>query len=218
VKGDNHAGEGSPAFRACELLLSALSAVAKGAERSPGIEVVLADGDDGARLRTLLAFPLVHVEPDFIALREIVEFSDRDRISVHIDLLSIARLDEAMVRKEPGYPAVRRGLMGFRIDPETPRIILELAACRIESITHSDEDFLVCMMFRRIAIDHDLVTRDRHGDSNMVELSLTVPAGARFDCDTAAHDIREEPVERVGTLADGRLNRRWNRHILKHDL
>jgi len=80
---------------------------------------------------------------------------------VQVDLLAVARLDEAVVGKQSDDAAVRLRLMGLGIDPQAAGIVFQLPARRIERVAHRDENVLVRVVLRRIAIDYDIVTRVR---------------------------------------------------------
>jgi hypothetical protein len=183
-------------------------------------EVVLSDGDHGAGLRPIVPFALVDDIADLVAFRESVETAVRHRVPVHIDLAALARSDETVtpLLEELSDMSMAWCLMSLDITTGGASVILKLPSRRIERITNSDQNVLMRVVFRGIALDDDLASGNRQVDTQMVQLALAVVMRARFHDDTARDDSSEKAVEGFGTLADMCFDSGRRCHIAEGDL
>jgi hypothetical protein len=94
-----------------------------------------ADDGHGTSLRTLL--PLLFGETHLRTHLKLVEVSVEHAIVVEVDLASVGRLEEAIVRKELRGPAMKLGLVAFNGAAQLARIVLELAAPSVKCFAYT---------------------------------------------------------------------------------
>src|SRR5512143_943334 len=166
---------------------------------------MLANGNNGAGLRSLFTFSRMEGEADLLADRQLLETTIGNGIAMEVDLRAIGRGDEAVVLfgDETGNPAMQGNIVRLHVPAPAPDIVLELAPHGVEAVAHRDVDVLVGMVLGRIALHHDFLAGDLEVDPDVKEIAMPAPV-RRFDNDAAAHDAIEELLELPGALADFR--------------
>ncbi len=81
-------------------------------------------------------------------------------------------------------------------------MVLELSAHRIEATANCNINVFMGLVLGRIALLHDLSTRNLQTDANMIKASLTVTPIECLDHDTTADNAIIELLEFLNTLAD----------------
>ena len=109
---------------------------------------------------------------------------------VEVDLAAIGRLDEAVACewKDPRHSSLAPCAMLLHGSTQTPHVILEPPAGRIERITERHIDVFVGVILGMVAVDHDLPAGHHEIDSHRIESSLTLVAMGLCDDDMAARD------------------------------
>src|SRR3990172_3802399 len=165
---------------------------------------MLADRDDGARLRSLVAFLLIDGKPDFLADRQLGEQSVVDAVAVKIDLLTVRQLDKAepLLREKTCDLAVHRGLMGLHARARAAHMVLESPPCGIKGIANGNVHVFMGVIFWADMPDGDLAPRGSDVDRTIVERSLVVRAVTSFDHDAATCNAWGEALQMCRLLAD----------------
>jgi hypothetical protein len=158
---------------------------------------MLADRNDRARLRLLLAFARVSRESNLVSDSQSLEALMGEGISMEVDLRAIACIDEAilLLDDELGNPAVARGLVRLDVSALAARMILELPAHRIEAIADRDIDVFMGMVLGRIALHDDLLARNLEIDANVEKAALAMEPAGGLDDDATANDAAMELLE-----------------------
>src|SRR5260221_1888568 len=135
---------------------------------------MLAELDDGAGLRAGGALILGDDQPDLVACHERLEAAAGDAVLVKIDLEPVRGLDEAVVREQPRYLAVRRRVMRLHIAAQAAAVILEPPSYRGEGIADRHIHVLMGMIERMAMAGDQLLAGCAEVDADAVEPALAL--------------------------------------------
>ena len=194
-----------------DLELSQLSpkTTGSGADQFRRGEVMLAERDDGARLRALGALGVLCNKTHLIAHPELVEPAIGDAVTVEIDLIAVGAQNEAAIllgKNTRDLPVVGHR-MYLDITAPLPNVVLEQPAGGIEAVAERDIDVLMRMVRRRITPDDDLPPGNFEIDADLKQIALLTTRVPAFDDDTARRDAIEEPLKLRDALAYARGDR-----------
>jgi hypothetical protein len=159
--------------------------------------MVLAYGNDRARLRALLSLAGMHDEANFDADVEPVKAAIDDRVRMEIHLLAVDRGDDtvALFDEKLKHTSVALTLMDLDVASVAPDMLLELATNRIEAITHGYVDVLMGVMLGRVAPYHDFSAGHPEIGADVIEAAVAMTATGRFNDDATARNAAIESLE-----------------------